>query len=78
MKETVIFTTTTLNTTTTKTKHLIRYVELKLEVVLLIWGRQTYRWSDDDFEANLRDGIVIDWPVRYKDIARGIPMLKNL
>lgn len=35
----------------------------------LIWGRQTYRWSDDDFEANLRDGIGIDWPVRYKDIA---------
>ena len=35
----------------------------------LIWGRQTYRWSDDDFEANLRDGISIDWPVRYKDIA---------
>lgn len=35
----------------------------------LIWGRQTYRWSDDDFEANLRDGIAVDWPVRYKDIA---------
>ena len=35
----------------------------------LIWGRQTYRWSDDDFNANLRDGIGIDWPVRYKDIA---------
>lgn len=35
----------------------------------LIWGRQTYRWSDDDFDANLRDGIGIDWPVRYKDIA---------
>jgi choline dehydrogenase-like flavoprotein len=35
----------------------------------LIWGRQTYRWSDDDFGANLRDGIAVDWPVRYKDIA---------
>ncbi len=35
----------------------------------LIWGRQTYRWSDDDFEANLREGIGVDWPVRYKDIA---------
>jgi len=35
----------------------------------LIWGRQTYRWSDDDFEANLRDGIGVDWPVRYRDIA---------
>ncbi|MEM1324937.1 MAG: GMC family oxidoreductase [Bacteroidota bacterium] len=34
----------------------------------LIWGRQTYRWSDLDFEANARDGIAIDWPIRYKDI----------
>lgn len=35
----------------------------------IMWGRQSYRWSDIDFEANLRDGIAIDWPVRYKDIA---------
>ncbi|WP_395062267.1 GMC oxidoreductase [Flavobacterium sp.] len=35
----------------------------------LMWGRQTYRWSDLDFEANLKDGIAIDWPIRYKDIA---------
>jgi len=34
----------------------------------LIWGRQTYRWSDLDFEANARDGIAIDWPIRYRDI----------
>jgi len=34
----------------------------------LIWGRQTYRWSDLDFEANLRDGHGVDWPIRYKDI----------
>ena len=34
----------------------------------LIWGRQTYRWSDLDFEANAKDGIGIDWPIRYKDI----------
>jgi len=34
----------------------------------LTWGRQTYRWSDLDFEANAKDGIAIDWPVRYKDI----------
>lgn len=34
----------------------------------LIWGRQTYRWSDLDFEANARDGIAVDWPIRYKDI----------
>lgn len=35
----------------------------------LLWGRQCYRWSDLDFEANLRDGIAVDWPIRYKDIA---------
>jgi choline dehydrogenase-like flavoprotein len=34
----------------------------------LTWGRQCYRWSDFDFEANLKEGIAIDWPVRYKDI----------
>jgi len=34
----------------------------------IIWGRQVYRWSDLDFEANLRDGIAVDWPIRYKDI----------
>jgi len=34
----------------------------------LIWGRQTYRWSDFDFEANAKDGIATDWPVRYKEI----------
>lgn len=35
----------------------------------LIWGRQCYRWSDLDFEANARDGHGVDWPIRYKDIA---------
>ena len=35
----------------------------------LIWGRQCYRWSDIDFEANAKEGIGIDWPIRYKDIA---------
>ncbi|WP_198944435.1 GMC oxidoreductase [Robiginitalea sediminis] len=35
----------------------------------LTWGRQSYRWSDLDFEANLKDGIGVDWPVRYADIA---------
>jgi choline dehydrogenase-like flavoprotein len=35
----------------------------------LMWGRQCYRWSDFDFEANAKDGIAIDWPIRYKDIA---------
>ncbi|HEX2716622.1 MAG TPA: GMC family oxidoreductase [Gemmatimonadaceae bacterium] len=35
----------------------------------LIWGRQVYRWSDLDFEANLKDGHGVDWPIRYADIA---------
>ena len=35
----------------------------------LMWARQTYRWSEMDFEANLRDGHGIDWPIRYSDIA---------
>jgi choline dehydrogenase-like flavoprotein len=35
----------------------------------IMWGRQVYRWSDLDFEANAREGIGIDWPIRYADIA---------
>jgi choline dehydrogenase-like flavoprotein len=35
----------------------------------IMWGRQSYRLSDLDFEANLKEGIAIDWPIRYKDIA---------
>jgi choline dehydrogenase-like flavoprotein len=35
----------------------------------LMWGRQSYRWSDFDFEGNLKDGIAVDWPIRYADIA---------
>ena len=35
----------------------------------LMWGRQSYRWADVDFEANAKDGIAVDWPIRYKDIA---------
>jgi choline dehydrogenase-like flavoprotein len=35
----------------------------------LLWGRQSYRWSDIDFEANARDGIAIDWPLRYAELA---------
>jgi len=35
----------------------------------IIWGRQSYRWSDLDFEANAREGIAIDWPIRYRDLA---------
>ncbi len=34
----------------------------------LMWGRQSYRWANSDFEANLRDGIGVDWPIRYADL----------
>ena len=35
----------------------------------LLWSRHCFRWSDLDFEANLKEGVGIDWPIRYKDIA---------
>jgi choline dehydrogenase-like flavoprotein len=35
----------------------------------LMWGRQSYRWHNMDFEANAKDGIGTDWPIRYKDLA---------
>ena len=34
----------------------------------LLWGKQTYRWSDIDFRANAEDGHGVDWPIRYRDI----------
>ncbi len=35
----------------------------------LMWGRQSYRWNKWDFEANAKEGIAVDWPIRYDDIA---------
>jgi choline dehydrogenase-like flavoprotein len=35
----------------------------------ITWGRQSYRWSAMDFEANEKDGVAVDWPIRYKDLA---------
>lgn len=35
----------------------------------LTWGRQSYRFSPMDFEANARDGVAVDWPIRYEDLA---------
>ena len=34
----------------------------------LLWGKQCYRWSDLDFQANAEDGHGVDWPIRYKDL----------
>lgn len=36
----------------------------------ILWGRHCYRFTDLDFEANIRDGHGVDWPIRYKDIER--------
>ncbi|MES2850337.1 MAG: GMC family oxidoreductase [Bacteroidota bacterium] len=35
----------------------------------LMWGRQSYRLNKWDFEANAKEGIGVDWPIRYEDIA---------
>ena len=35
----------------------------------LLWGRQSYRWNEADFEANAKEGLGTDWPIRYKDLA---------
>ncbi|WP_342088525.1 GMC family oxidoreductase [Dyadobacter sp. OTU695] len=32
------------------------------------WGRQSYRMNKQDFEANAKEGIAIDWPIRYEDL----------
>ena len=34
----------------------------------LMWARMSFRWSEMDFEANLKDGHGVDWPIRYKDL----------
>jgi choline dehydrogenase-like flavoprotein len=35
----------------------------------LLWGRQSYRWNKWDFEANDKEGVAVDWPIRYDDLA---------
>lgn len=36
----------------------------------LTWGRQSYRFSDIDFNANKEDGHGVDWPIRYNDLEK--------
>ena len=43
----------------------------------LVWGRHVYRWSDTDFAANAKEGIAIDWPIRYKDIEKWYDHVEN-
>ena len=35
----------------------------------LLWGRHSYRWNKWDFEANAKEGVAVDWPIRYDDLA---------
>jgi choline dehydrogenase-like flavoprotein len=35
----------------------------------LLWARQSYRHAPIDFEANAREGVGVDWPIRYEDLA---------
>jgi len=43
----------------------------------LLWGRQVYRWSELDFTANAKEGIAVDWPIRYKDIEKWYDHVEN-
>lgn len=43
----------------------------------IMWGRQVYRWGDFDFEANAREGVAIDWPIRYADIESWYDHVEN-
>ena len=35
----------------------------------LTWGRQSHRLTKFDFEGNAKEGIAVDWPIRYEDMA---------
>ena len=43
----------------------------------LIWGRWSFRWSPEDFEANKKEGVGIDWPIRYDDLAPWYDYVEN-
>ena len=53
----------------TETKRFDWYRSYQLGGRSLLWGRQSYRWSDHDFNANAKDGIAVDWPIRYAELA---------
>lgn len=43
----------------------------------LIWGRWCFRWSPADFEANKREGVGGDWPIRYDDVVPWYSYVEN-
>jgi choline dehydrogenase-like flavoprotein len=53
----------------TETKRMDWYRGYQVGGRSLMWGRQSYRLSPMDFEANAKEGIAVDWPIRYKDVA---------
>lgn len=36
----------------------------------IMWARHCYRLGDLDFEANIKEGVGADWPIRYKDLVK--------
>src|SRR5262249_62428227 len=34
----------------------------------LMWGRQSYRFSDYEFKAARRDGFGVDWPISHAQL----------
>lgn len=43
----------------------------------LIWGRWSFRWSPEDFEANKREGVDGIWPIGYDDLAPWYDYVEN-
>jgi choline dehydrogenase-like flavoprotein len=43
----------------------------------LIWGRWCFRWAPGDFEANKKEGVGGDWPIRYDDLAPWYSKVEN-
>lgn len=35
----------------------------------ILWGRQSYRLSPMDFQANEKEGVAVPWPIGYEDVA---------
>jgi choline dehydrogenase-like flavoprotein len=54
----------------TETKRFDWYRGYHLGGRSLMWGRQSYRWNKWDFEANAKEGIGVDWPIRYEDLEK--------
>ena len=65
----ISFLSKTANTPTCRRNPLTGCAAIRSAAARSPGGRQCYRLSDLDFEANLKDGTAIDWPIRYKDLA---------